>query len=526
MKNKIHQVSKWLMIFVAITLCSAWLTACGDSNGSSKAADTKNDQAGLKSVTIIRNFKTASLDPHNSWETLRAGITETLVRLNDKLELAPWLATQWEAEDANTWHFTIRDGVSFQDGTKLDAAAVKASFERGIAASGVLKSALNISEMHAEGQQLTIVTKEPHPSLPSELVNPYASIISTAAEKQMGTEAFNQAPVGTGPYKVITFTPNLEAELEANSAYWDGKPKLDRILYKFNEDSNVRALALQSGEADIVYSIPAESVATIEQNDKLHVESIAGLRAHYLLYNEQKKVMADRKVRQALDLLLDRDSIARDVMLGHGTPATGPFNANLPFGFQDDAPAANAEEALKLLEEAGFRKHASGGLEKDGKPLALTLATYGARPELPLIAQLLQSNAAKIGVEIKLITVENADTYIRENKDWDIVTYSNLTAPRGDGGYFLNSAFMPGGALNGTEVNDQAIAEVVHKLNAATDVAERVQLTKEAAARVLEQVHHSYVVYPNLIVGVNDRIADWKPGAEEYYIVTAAMDVS
>lgn len=515
-------------------LCTAALAGCGNqtntnvnesANADSNAAVEGEAPSANKKVTVIRNFKAATLDPHNSWETLRAGIVETLVRLDENLELKPWLATNWETSDNVTWLFTIREGVTFQDGTALDAAAAKASFERGIAASEVLAGALKIASMEANGYELKMVTTEPHPSLPSELVNPYAAVMSVAAEKAIGTEAFNNAPVGTGPFKVMRFEPDIEIQLERYDGYWDGAAKLNEVVIQFNEDANVRALALQSKEADIVYSVPSETVTSITADSELRVDSIAGLRVHYLLYNKQKPLMQDVKVRKAIDLLLDRESVAKDIMLGNGTPANGPFNVSLPFGNKQAVQAKNAEEAQKLLGEAGFTLNGSGKLEKDGKPLTLELATYGARPELPLIAQLLQSDAAKIGVTIHISTVENADTYIRENKEWDIVTYSNLSAPRGDGGYFLNSAFMAGGSLNGTNYENAALTSKVNELNATSDIAQRDKLSQEAVNIILEDVVHSYAVYPNLIVGVNKRVIGWKPGPEEYYIITNAMDV-
>ena len=523
--NSLLDTKKYLAVLLAVVLLSAAaLAACGNNEIPNEAAQGRAAEA-EKQVTVIRNFKTASLDPHNSWETLRAGIVETLVRMDENLEVKPWLAAKWEAADDVTWVFTIREGVTFHDGTKLDAAAVKASFERGIAASKVLAGSLKIASMEAKGNELKIVTSEPHPALPSELVSPYASIMSVAAEEAMGTEAFNHAPVGTGPFQVVKFIPNIEAELERYDGYWDGKAKVNKVIYKFNEDSNVRALALQSKEADIVYSVPTETVVSIEQDKDLHVDSITGLRVHYLLYNQQKPLLQNIKIRQAIDLLLNRESVAKEIMLGNGTPASGPFNSSLPFGSKEGVQPSDAKAAQKLLEEAGFKRNGSGKLEKDGKELTLELATYSARPELPLIAQLLQSDAAKIGVTIHISTVENADTYIRENKEWDIVTYSSLSAPRGDGGYFLNSAFMPGGSLNGTDYENDSIIDAVKKLNATSDMAERAKLTQAAVKAVMDAVPHSYVIYPNLIVGMNNRVTGWEPGPEEYYIITNQLDV-
>lgn len=504
--------SKLLPLLLTGVLALTAAGCGGTKAGESPTTPSPAAEADNKQVTLIYTFKSATLDPHNSRIPLNAGLAETLVRLNADLQIEGWLATKWEAKDPTTWVFTIRDGVTFHDGTKLDAAAVKASFERGMAASKALTNALKIASMEASGQTLTIKTTEPYPALPSELVNPLATVVSVAAEQQMGKEAFNNAPVGTGPFKVKQFTPNIEVQLERNDAYWAGKPKLARATFKFNEDANVRALALQSKEADIVYNLPAESIDAIKRDAALTVESVAGLRVHFLLFNQQKPLMQELKVRQAVNLLLNRESVARDIMLANATPANGPFNSKLPFGSKEPLPAFDPARAKALLADVG-------------KPLTLELITYKGRPELPLMAQLLQADAAKAGVTIQIKTVENVDSYLKEQKDWDLATYSILSAPRGDGGFFLNTALLPGGALNPGKIDIAQLNELVRQLNATSDLAKRVQLTQEAVALVNREIPHSYAVYPNIIVGMNRRVTGWSPGGEEYYMLTHTMDV-
>ena len=514
-------------VFSLLLLAVLVISGCGQSTqgtGGDQQAQGKVESQDKK-VTLIYNFKSGSLDPSNNNISLKTGVVETLVRLDETLELKPWLATKWEAKDERTWVFTIRDGITFQDATKLDAAAVKASFERAISANKALAKALKIASMEASDQQLTISTTESHPALPSEMLNFYAGVISVEAEKKMGKEAFNLAPVGTGPFKVKQFTPNVEVLLERYDGYWDGLAKLNQVSFKFNEDGGVRALALQSKEADIVYQLPAETVETIKANSQFTVESIASLRVHFLLYNQQKPLLQEIKVRKAMDCLLNRESIAKDIMFGHATPANGPFNLNLPFGSKEGIRQLNTAEAKKLLVEAGYTAGADGKLTKEGKPLELEVVTYKGRPELPIIAQLLQSDAAKIGVTLKIKMVEDVDSYLRENKDWDLVTYSNLTAPRGDGGYFLNSAFLLGGSLNAANISSSRLNEIVARLNATGDITKRIQITKEAVGVINEEVIHSYIVYPNVVVGMNKRVVDWKPGADELYVITNKMDV-
>ncbi|MFC0274027.1 nickel ABC transporter substrate-binding protein [Metabacillus herbersteinensis] len=507
-----------------------FLTLAGCSAESSKSDANHSDAEKIedkdKKVTMIFSFKSANLDPHTGFTPIRAGITETLLKLDENSNIEGWLAEKWETNDNLTWEFTIRENVTFQDGVKLDAAGVKASIERSIAVNESLGGSLKIQTMEADGQKLTIKTTEPYPALPSELVNPYVSIVNIAAEKEMGEEAFRNTPVGTGPFKVKKFTSNQEVQVVKNDSYWAGEPKIKEATIKFNEDANVRALAFQSKEADVVYNLPAEGIEAIEKDKELKVDSVPGLRSHFVLFNQQSPNVSDLKVRQALNLLIDRKSVADDIMLGHAVPANGPFNSSLPFGIEDEVAELDVEKAKELLVEAGYKENAEGKMEKDGEPLTLEFITYKARPELPLIAQLFQSDAAKAGVEITIKIVENADTHLAENTGWDLGTYSNNTSPRGDGSYFLNTAFTETGALNVGKINNPELNKVIEELNGTSDTDKRTQLTKDAANVINKEVAHSYAVYPNIIIGINERIKDWKPTAEEYYILTHTMDVN
>ncbi len=524
--HKTVSVSWIVLVFVLI------MTGCmpddkrANQTQSSAAGTGQDESSDSKAVTIIHSLPVDTLDPHLGWIALRAGVTETLLRLDDNMQVTPWLASKWEAKDPVTWVFTLRDNISFQDGTKLDAAAAKASFERGIADSKALAASLKIASIEANGQELTFTTKEPHPAFPNELVHPTASIISVAAEEAMSKEAFNQSPVGTGPFKVTAFVPGKEITLVRHDSYWDELAKLTDVTIQFNADANVRTLAYQSKQADIVYHLAPESLERIEKDEELTVQSVTSLRTHYFTYNPASTNVADLRVRQALDKLIDREAIVKEIMLGHAMPANGPFNATLPFGNKDAAQMLDQAGTLKLLESVGYTKGATGKLEKDGKPLVLKLIAFsGINPELPLIPLLLQSEAAKVGITIEIVSVEYPGEYIKNHTDWDLSTASYLTSPRGDGGSFLHSAYVPGGAYNPTNIHINNLEPILKELNKTGDVAKRHALTRHAVEVIQEAMPHSYIVHPNILVGIHQRVSNWKPGAEEFYIVTNKMDV-
>ncbi|OMF15516.1 ABC transporter substrate-binding protein [Paenibacillus amylolyticus] len=525
------QHSKVFFGFILILCAAIFLSGCSQNNGASRSSGSSSEEntsatSVSKDITIIHSLPNDTLDPHNTWITLRAGVTETLLRLDENMKISPWLASDWETKDDRTWVFSIREGIQFQDGTPLDAQAVKASFERGIADSKALAAALKIASMEANGQQLQITTIEPYPAFPTELVHPTTSIISVAAENQMGKEAFNNAPVGTGPFKVTSFTPGSEIHLVRNDDYWDGKAKLNEVTFKFNADANVRTLAFQSKQADIVFHLSPEMLTSIEADNELSVSSVTSLRTHYFTYNPASSSVSDHRVREALDKLIDRDSIVQDIMLGHASPANGPFNASLPFGNREGYQKLDEAGALRLLESAGYTKGSDGKFQKDGKPLTLKLIAFtGVNPELPLIPQVVQSEAAKAGITIEIVSVEYPEVYIADHTDWDMSTSSYLTSPRGDGGSFLNSAYVPGGSYNPANIQVDGLEPILKELNETGDTEKRNEITQQAVTVINKALPHSYIINPNILVGINQRVTDWKPGAEEFYIVTHTLDV-
>ncbi|MBE4909161.1 ABC transporter substrate-binding protein [Bacillus luteolus] len=512
------------IFYLLVALLFAFAAGC--SNDETKSVSENKDVANEssktaeKSVTLLFSFASKTIDPHQDWMGVRAGIAETLVKVDENLEIQPWVAERWEQIDPTTWKFTIRDGVTFHDGTPVDGEAVKASFERLLSVNESIGSNLKIEAMVASGQDITFTTKEEYPAFLSELVHTNASIIKADAENM------SEKPIATGPFEVVRFTPESEINLKRYDGYWDGAAKVDKVTIKFNSDGNVRALALQSGEADIAYHLPPEALAPIESREDLRVESVSSLRVHFLLYNANKPALQDVNVRKALDLLINRPVAVSEIMNGHATEASGPFNPTFAFAGEKAPEGYDPKRAELLLEEAGYEKNANGMLEKDGKSLELKLATYQGRPELPLMAQYLQAEAASLGIKIDIFTVEDIDSYLWEQQDeWDLVTYSNLTAPRGDGGYFLNVAYLPEGGLNPGQINIPKLNEITQQLNVTANLDERIELQKKAVEIIQTEVPQSFILHPHIIVGVNERIKNWQPGSEEYYLITNKMDV-
>lgn len=503
-------------ITMILVLCTVlFVSACSSTpkDATTQPAATKD-----KEVTFLFNFASQTIDPHQDYTPLRAGVTETLVKLGEDLQIEPWLAEKWGTTDGQHWTFEIKKNVTFQDGRALDAEAVKQSLERAIQVNPGVEQVLNIKEMSASGQTLNITTVQPFPQFPSELVHPNASILDVNAADP------DKTPVGTGPFKVTSFTAGSSLKVERYDEYWGGAAKLSRASFNFNEDASARLSALMSGDADIVYRPPTESLETMKSDSTLHLESVTSLRTHELIFNTNQPEFKDKYMRKAFDALVNREELKDVIMGGQATLATGPFMPGFSFMPSYEVKTTGTEAALAWFEKAGYQVE-QGKVSKNGKPLSLKLVTYTSRAEFPLFAQVLQAQAKEIGIQITIEFVDNYEDYLLTKDDWDLGTYSPLIAPRGDASYFLNVAFKPDGTLNFGKINDLQLNKWIDQLDQMVDTDKRNELIEKILMHIDEETYYSYLVHPNTLVVYKDRVKNWVTSKSEYYMLTNQLDV-
>lgn len=474
-----------------------------------------------KKITYLFAFSTNTLNPHieKSYIPLRAGIVETLVKIDEDLKLKPWLLESWDSSDARHWEFKVKKDITFQNGTALDAKMVKANIEDVTKKNVGIKNVLNIESMEADGQILKIVIKKPNLSFPSEFVHPNTAIIDVTASDA------DTKPIGTGPFVVEVFNPNVSIEMVKNNKYWDGQVKLDKVSFQFNEDANARLQAIQSGACDVIFKPASESIAILKKDTDMTVDSVPSLRTHEMLYNMNRTNMGSKYFRKGLDSLIDRQEIVDTIMMGEASTAYGPFLDKFPFAIKYEKNAFGIDKALENFKKAGLDVE-GGQVSINGKPVKIKIVTYATRPELPQIAQILQSNAKKIGIEMEIYVAENIDEYLGKNEDWDISIYALLTAPRGDASYFLNAAFAPDGVQNHGHINDAGLNAIIDQFNSSSDEVTRNNLAQNAVTIINKENYNSFLVYPNITVAYNNKkITGWVTSLSEYYMITKDLDV-
>lgn len=384
-----------------------------------------------------------SLDPaesYFSWTLIRYGIGETLTQFDDRMVPQPWLAERWSVgEDRLTWTFHINPKAAFSNGKPVTAEAVKASLERVFEKSDRATTFFTYESITADGQNLTIRTTAPVPTLPGLLGEPLFVIIDTA---ETDRDFRTTGPICTGPYVVRSFSRS-HCSLEANPHYWDGEVPFRYVEVPSLDDPATRALSLQSGETDMIVNVAVGDLPAFDDPDRYHISEVTSFRAVLAQLNMAPgHPMEDPRVRAALISACDRKTYCDTLLMESFIPGSAAIPPTLDYGFDEltDPNAYNPDRARQLLDEAGWIDADGDGIrEKDGEKLELTFLYYGSRAELPLFAEATQADARKVGIHIRLESVDNnLLASMTRRGDFDLSISSILTANTGDPEVYMN----------------------------------------------------------------------------------------
>lgn len=503
----------------AVTAASGSTSAA--SSGTTASSATTSTTGGKHINAALYWFGT-SLDPateYDGWTTCRAGITETLVTVDQNYELQPLLADSWKQTDDTTWVFHIRDGVTFQDGTPVDAAACKASIERAMQIQDRAKTAAKIDTIEADGQNLTIKTTEPFGAFLANLSEPLYSIIKVGDDQDYANK-----PIGTGPFMVTDFTVNDKIDEVKYDGYWNGASDVDSITITCIEDDSTRGLALQSGEQDIVQRVASTDIDTFANDSSYQALNTTGARIRLLLLNEKNEALADSNVRKALADSIDYDSLVS--ILGSGvTEAGAPYPESAPYGYDElDRQSFNLDEAKSLLEQEGYTDTDGDGIvDKDGTDLSLKL-TY-SMSDYTTMLEAVQSMAKEAGIDIQLNLVDDI-TEATDNKDYDILCTNWQCLSTGDPQWFLDQLYKTDGPDNSMSYSNSDLDNIISQLSTTFDTDGREKLTIEAEKILLKDTASIWLVGEKNYVVANDKVTNITPYPIDYYFIDNKLSIN
>lgn len=341
-------------------------------------------------ITIARQVSTTAMDPGFLREaaTIVDNIFDTLVMRDKDMQLVPGLAETWTAIDDTTWEFKLRQGVKFHNGEDFNAEAVKFTFDRIIdpaANSPTLSYIRTVSSVEiVDPYTVRIKTDGPDPLLPTRMSRYPAYIVPPAYVKEVGNDVFATKPVGTGAYKFVEFVPDQHVILEANPDYWRGKPAIGRVTWRAIPDGTARLTALVTGEVDLIEGVPVDLAPMVSQSPDADLVQVKnGGLTIYLGLVMSEKPLDEVKVRQALDMAIDREGIVTNILQGMAT-AKGTQVGPADFGYLDiPATKYDPAKAKQLLAEAGLpdgfsiKMQATNRYMKDGEVAQAIAQQFG-----------------------------------------------------------------------------------------------------------------------------------------------------
>ncbi|MGE0717420.1 MAG: ABC transporter substrate-binding protein [Alphaproteobacteria bacterium] len=476
--------------------------------------------ASAQTLTVGVRGGPESLDPHFSALGTHADamkhIYDTLVWADEKNQVRPWLAESWKAVDDTTWEFKLRKGVKFHDGSEMTAADVKFSIERVPAVAGPVTTTIYVKSVAGieivDPHTVRFKTKEPVATLPYDFVRVFivsAKAAAGATNKENSPQEFNsgKAAIGTGPFKFVSWSPKGDFVAERFDGYWQGPAPWQRVVRKEMSSDPARVAALRAGQVDVINYVPSADYETLRRDNRLTVAKADSVYVFNLTLDLREKTprvydldgkvaepnpLRDPRVREAIDLSVDRKTMVDIVLEGFGKPA----NQLMPDGFFGSSTRIppkpyDVEKAKKLLAEAGYPK----GFKID------LHCTNDRLPGDGAVCAGLGQMFAKVGIVANVQAVSRTVFFPAQAKLEYSVYMNGWGTLTGEASYTLGSlAHTPApdvgmGQFNRIGYSNPAVDKLLQQGRATLDDAKRRALYEEAMEKVVaDRVYNSLVV--------------------------------
>ncbi len=368
-QQQIFVDAPWVFAYVLENIEAAsdavqgWQPAADNSESMHNVSVNGSDSL----VVGMRTDAVVTLDPamfrDRDTEAVLRNIFDSLVAATPSGEVVPMLATEWRATDDMTFEFDLVEGVTFSNGEALTAEDVVFTFERIITEgavdgqtsprAGLLGPLASVEAVDDHTVRFHYSETFPQGLLEQALV--HFQIVPKDYMEEVGVAQFTAQPIGSGPFVYAGGSLDSQITLQRNEDYWQGAPPLQTLVFRMMPEPSTRVAALLAGEAQIIQAVPVDLVDRIDSAPNVSVHTAPGTRAYFIELNVSKPPFDDVRVRQAINLAIDWESILTNIYQGYGQRLATGF---LPSGFGYDPDLQpypyDPERARELLQEAGY----------------------------------------------------------------------------------------------------------------------------------------------------------------------------
>ncbi|MEM9439295.1 MAG: ABC transporter substrate-binding protein [Pseudomonadota bacterium] len=458
-------------------------------------------------VVIGQTFLASGLDPaegSNGWALVSHGIAEQLFRVSREGEVVPNLASMATLNDDGSWTVELAPDRFFSDGEPVTAEAVATGLNRtGEANPSARATAGRLTFTAIDDDTLSVETEEPTTILPSILAE-WAFPVYRMDD---------DAPIFTGPFAVESFEPGGSIGMTPNAHYDNAKAR-PAITLRRIADGQSMALAFASGELDMAFNLPVETLGMLEATEGETV-SFPVAYQYMMWMNTTSPALSDPRVRRAIDMAINRADLVTAAQAG--VPATGAFADSYPFAAKGQLQY-DPDTAAVLLDEAGWALGEDGTRTSDGERLELVLYAYPQRPDLVTFQPVIRAALAELGIALTTQVTESPSDHAASG-EFDLFLWAQHTAPAGDPGLFLSLFFETDASRNYTGWSNTEYDALIAELRAEGSLEGRIDLALQAQEIIAEEAPVSFLVTPEWHVGLSPALEGYEPWGADYYVI-------
>lgn len=523
-----NKILKSLTLATGLLLSVGMFAGCSDD--SSTTTNTETETANHLNFGVYKYSD--SVDPitnvNSSWCGVRYGITECLFKFDEAVVAQPALAESIApSEDYTSWTITLKDGLKFSNGNDVNASAVVASLERlyketdasqGGTGNSNPEGYLVYESIVADDAAgtVTITCANPTPNMDGILSYPYFAIVDVTSEDVI---------IGTGPYAIADDNTGVSMELVANENYREDVP-YETVTIMYIDDNSTKAMALQSGNIDVVENIAsADALAQVEADGRFFIDTAAGVRTANTYFNF-KNEGGNEALRQAIQYALDDTTMCEITTGGMYTEGISVLPSSLAYGYETlvDPFAFNVDMAIETLDNAGIvDTDGDGWRELDGVNIDLDYVAYASR-NLNDYAEAICLQLEAIGIKTTL-NLRDYDTAMAlyNAGEFDLIASNSITVGVGDPQDFMGNWYTGNSASYGYYSNAEYDA-LYEELMVTFDEERRVEIITELQQILIDDaaaIVHGY--YNSRLISNPEVVTGATIATIDYYWLTTDM---